>query len=99
MFSQLRVYTINKGELEEFVKVWTNKIYPLNLKLGMRVDGAWTIKESNQFVWVLRYDGPEDWKTKRDQYFDSSERKSFDPDPARYIARVEEWLLSPVKLN
>ncbi len=98
MISQLRTYTINKGKLDEFVKAWSEGVYQLRLKKGFRIDGAWTIKENSQFVWILSYDGPEDWQTKQDQYYDSPERKALNPDPAQYIASSEEWFISPVKI-
>ncbi len=98
MVSQLRTYTINKGKLDEFVKAWREGVYPLRLKKGFKIDGAWTIKESNQFVWILSYDGPEDWQAKQDQYYDSPERKTLSPDPAQHIARSAEWFISPVKI-
>ena len=71
MVSQLRIYTINKGKLDEFVEAWREGVYPLRLNQGFRIDGAWTIKENNQFVWILSYDGLGDWQTKQDQYYDS----------------------------
>ncbi len=98
MVSQLRIYIINKGKLDEFVKAWSEGVYQLRLKKGFRIDGAWTIKENNQFVWILSYDGPEDWQTKQDQYYDSPERKALNPDPAQYVGSSEEWFISPVKI-
>jgi hypothetical protein len=97
MISQLRLYTINKGKLDEFVNAWLKGVVPLRLKMGFTVDGAWTVKETNQFIWILSYDGPEDWQAKQDQYYNSPERKALDPDPAEYIARIEEFFISPVK--
>ena len=97
MVTQLRIYTINKGKLDEFVRLWCERVYPLRLKLGFKVDGAWTIKETNQFVWVLRYDGPEEWQTKKEEYYNSPERKALTPDPVQLIARIEQYFVTPVK--
>ena len=97
MTSQLRIYTINKGRLEEFVNAWKKGVVPLRLKHGFKIDGAWTVKENNQFIWILTYNGPEDWRTKQDAYYNSPERKALDPDPAQHIARVEEYFISSIK--
>jgi hypothetical protein len=79
------------------VREWVKGVYPLRLKQGFKIDGAWTIKENNQFVWILRYDGPDNWKAKQDAYYDSAERKALTPDPAQYITRAEEYFISPVE--
>jgi hypothetical protein len=96
MVTQLRIYTINKGKLDEFVKAWFKGVYPLRLKLGFKVDGAWTVKATNQFVWILRHDGPEDWQTKQEDYYNSPERKALTPDPVQLIARIEEFFITSV---
>lgn len=97
MVSQLRIYTVNKGKLDEFVKVWVKQVCPLRLKQGFKIDGAWAIKDNNQFVWILSYDGPEDWKAKQVAYYDSAERKAMSPDPSQYIARIEEYFITQVE--
>ncbi len=94
--SQLRMYTIKEGKLDEFVKAWGESIYPLRLQHGFKVDGAWVIKDDNKFVWILTYDGPGDWDAKNKAYHESPERKALNPDPAQLIAHIEAKLLTPV---
>ncbi len=50
---QLRRYTINKGRLDDFVDAWRRGVYPLRLKFGFTIDGAWVIQERNEFVWIM----------------------------------------------
>jgi hypothetical protein len=57
MVTELRVFTINKGRLDDFVRAWTAGVYPLRLKKGYRVEGAWVIRERNEFIWLLSHDG------------------------------------------
>ncbi len=93
--SQLRMYTINEGKLDEFVKGWSESIYPLRLQHGFKVDGAWMVKEENKFIWILTYDGPDDWEARNKVYYESPERKAINPDPAQHIAHVEtKFILS-----
>lgn len=99
MPSQLRIYTINKGKLDDFVSAWKKGVYPLRLKFGFRIDSAWVIRERNEFVWILTYEGPEAWATKEKAYYASVERAALDPDPAQYIAQAEHWFISPVPLG
>ncbi len=94
--TQLRVYTINKGKLGEFVKLWREGIRPIREKLGFKIEGAWTIPERNEFVWIMSYDDPEDWDIKDKTYFASPERAALNPDPALFIAKIDHWFLTPV---
>ncbi len=96
MASQLRIYTINRGKMDEFVKAWLAGVYPLRLRLGYTIPSAWVIKERNEFVWILSYDGPQDWQARESAYYGSPERAALNPDPAQFIAQAEHWFLSPV---
>lgn len=95
MATQLRVYTINRGKLDDFVRAWRAGVYPLRQKLGFRIDGAWVLKERNQFVWLMSYDGT-DWEAQDKAYYASPDRKALNPDPAQFIALAEQWFLSEV---
>lgn len=95
MATQLRVYTINRGKLDDFVRAWRAGVYPLRQKMGFRIDGAWVLKERNQFVWLMSYNGT-DWEAQDKAYYASPERKALNPDPAQFIALAEQWFLSEV---
>jgi hypothetical protein len=97
IMQQLRIYTIHRGKIDEFAGLWRQGIAPLREKVGFQVQGAWVIRETNQFVWLIGYDGPEEWAVIDQAYFDSPERKKMDPDPAQYIARVEQYFVEPVE--
>ena len=96
MPTQLRRYTINRGRLDDFAAAWRAGVYPLRQELGFRIEGAWTIGEHNEFVWILSYDGPLDWKDAEAAYYGSPQRAALDPDPAQWIARAEHWFLTSV---
>jgi hypothetical protein len=46
--------------MDDFVRAWRAGVHPLRLRHGYRIDGAWVIKERNEFVWLLSRDGG-DW--------------------------------------
>ncbi|GFE62845.1 NIPSNAP family protein [Geobacter sp. AOG2] len=96
MREQIRIYTINKGCLHQFVEEWRGKIRPLREKLGFRIIGAWAVEATNQFVWVQRYEGDKNWEEQDQAYFASDERRAMEPDPARLIARMEQYFAEPV---
>ena len=97
--SQLRIYTIQEGRMDEWIAGWRDGVVPLRRKHGFVVDGAWVARKENKFVWILSYDGTEGWDAKNRAYYDSADRKSLTPDPARLIVMAEEWMLSPVSTD
>ena len=94
---QLRDYRVKLGEMNEWLDEWRNKIYPLRLKLGFKVIGAWTKVEEDRFLWILSFDGPDGSFAEAERaYFDSSERKSINPDPVRHLASTSQVMIRGV---
>ena len=96
MTVQLRLYTINRGCLRQFAEEWKANVLPLRLEHGFRVPDAWIIEETNQFAWLIGYDGPESWAAKERAYYDSEKRKAMAPNPARLIARPEQYFVESI---
>jgi hypothetical protein len=92
---QLRIYTLNRGALEQFVTEWRTSIVPVRQQAGFEVLGGWSVPATNQFVWLLSYTGPGDWDSADRAYFDSPERRAMSPNPARLIARIEQYFVNP----
>lgn len=90
MSTQLQIYTINRGRLHQFADEWKAQVLPLRIKHGFKVHDAWTIEESNQFAWLISYDGDKSWESKEKAYYSSPEREAMNPNPARLIARTEQ---------
>ena len=55
MISQIRIYTINKGEMDNFLKHFKDDIKPLHEKIGIPIVGAWVNRPQNEFIWVRTY--------------------------------------------
>lgn len=94
--TQLRIYTINRGEMDVFVKGWREKIVPLRLKHGYTIDGAWVVEGENRFVWMVSYDGDESWDATERAYYNDPERLAVTPGPAVHIALMELRFINPV---
>ena len=93
---QLRLYTIDKGRLDDFAQAWHTGVYPLRRKLGYQIPFAAKIPATNQFIWLLTYDGADTWEHKEAAYYASPERKLLSPDPAQWIARPEQLMVVPI---
>ncbi|MGH2585131.1 MAG: NIPSNAP family containing protein [Dehalococcoidia bacterium] len=98
MVSQLRVYVINRDALDEFVQAWLAGVYPLRLRNGYRIPAAWVSRERNEFIWLLTYNGSENWAEKEASYYASAERAAVDPDPRQFIAQANHYFLESVPL-
>lgn len=55
MISQIRIYTINKGEMDNFIKHFKDDIVPLHEKIGVPIVGSWVNRPQNEFIWVRTY--------------------------------------------
>ena len=91
MTAQLRIYTINRGSLHLFAEEWKEKVLPLRIEHGFQIHGAWKIEETNQFVWLISWEGDESWESKESAYYSSVNRKDMEPNPARHISRQEQY--------
>lgn len=71
--------------MDVFLDAWLRGVCPLRRKFGFTLAGAWRVAGTNEFVWILAYDGPEGFAEADRRYYESDDRKRMDPDPARYI--------------
>ena len=95
MATQIRLYTINRGCLLQFVKEWAEKVLPLRTEQGFTIHSASMNHETNQFIWIISCED-EGWEEKEKAYYESANRTEMDPDPARLIARAEEYFVETV---
>ena len=96
MQDQLRIYTIKPGQMGVWLDEWERLIAPLRRRHGFEIVAAWTVDEGDQFIWILRYAGPQTWEAADAAYYASPERAAMQPDPARHIAKSEHWLMTLV---
>lgn len=89
MARELRLYTINRGQMDDFVRVWREGVVPLRRRAGFTIEGAWIVEATNQFAWVVSLPDSSDWEATVEAYSQSPERKNLDPDPVSFIARME----------
>lgn len=82
---QHRTYTIKEGLLREWVEQWQSQVAPLRREFGFEIHGAWVDHERNQFIVVLSYDGPESFRERNQQYWDSFVRLGTGGEPSLYL--------------
>lgn len=96
MQTQVRVYQLQPGQLDTFVREWRERIVPLRRRFGFEVLSAWASVEDDTFVWVLAHEGS--FAEADRAYYLSPERAALDPDPARLLVEPRTFLARPVPL-
>ena len=97
MIMQMRDYTVKPGCLDEYLTAWKERIYPLRLAHGFRIDGAWVAPDKNRFFWTLAYDGPEEFQAKNATY--DLVRNTFVPDPALLLEEERKLYVQALPLG
>lgn len=97
MALQLRIYDIKQGEMEEWLKLFHDKIVPMHSKFDMPVRAAWVAPERSQFVWMRELVGSGTAEEQEQRYRESDERAEVIGDePKRFIEQMEVRVVEPV---
>ena len=95
MTSQLRIYTINRGMMDEWVKLFTETIVPIQEKHGIKIEGMWVSEDSTQFIWIRSFTNSEDVKAKEAAFFGSPEWNAVMDHARSHIARTVVQTMEP----
>jgi NIPSNAP len=93
---QLRRYRVADGRLRDWLEEWGGRVRPLREAHGFKVLGAWAVEETDEFVWVIAYDGPGTFEEADAAYYASPERVALDPDPARHLVETQTDFVSEI---
>tara|TARA_B110000014_G_scaffold159338_1_gene112170 strand:+ start:32 stop:325 length:294 start_codon:yes stop_codon:yes gene_type:complete len=55
MYAHLRTYTLNKGMMDSWLKLFNEKLIPLLDESGIKVESTWVNEEKSQFIWIRSY--------------------------------------------
>ncbi|HJO34470.1 MAG TPA: NIPSNAP family protein [Anaerolineales bacterium] len=70
--AQLRTYTINKGQLEDWLDVFHSEVVPRMENAGMKVESTWVNQDRSQFIWIRSFgDSYNDVETKEAVFYSS----------------------------
>jgi hypothetical protein len=96
MVSQLRIYTVNRGMMDSWLKLFDEHIRPIHQKYGMPVECTWVNADRTEFIWVRSFASATDIPQKEAEYFATPERKALGDLPQRHIAKIEVRVIEPV---
>ena len=95
MTSQLRMYTINRGMIEDWLKLFTESLVPMQEKHGIKIDGMWVSDDGTQFIWIRSFTNPEDVKAKEAAWYGSPEWGAVMDHARSHIARIDVQTMEP----
>jgi hypothetical protein len=55
MIAQVRIYTINKNQMDAFLSHFRNETMPLHEQVGIPIVGTWVNRPQNEFIWVRTF--------------------------------------------
>ncbi len=96
MISQLRIYTINRGMMDSWLKLFEEHIRPIHQSLGIPVEATWVNADRTEFLWVRSFDSMEAIPQKEAEYVASGGRKALGDIPASHIAKMEVRVIEKV---
>jgi len=85
MTTELRLYTVNRGMMDEWLAAFNKYIMPTSNKFGIKIHFGFVNRPQNEFIWCRSYDGPE----VMDAYMKSPDRAAYADITGRCIAKTE----------
>ena len=55
MQAQIRIYTINKGEMDAFIEHFTQQTMPIHEQVGWNIISTFVNRPQNEFIWIRTY--------------------------------------------
>ena len=78
MVSQLRIYTINRGMMDSWLKLFEEKLRPGHEKYGIPIEATWVNGEKTEFIWVRSFDSLDDIPVKEKEYYSKRIRDEYE---------------------
>jgi quinol monooxygenase YgiN len=90
--TEVRIYTMKPGKLDDFVEIFRNDIMPTSATFGVRVHAAWRNDAANEFVWIRSYDD----EATLERYSNSPERAAYSPKSQECIDSMDVRVVESV---
>ena len=96
MRSQLRIYDIKPGTMEEFAAQVDELLMPIRLDHGFSRSGPWIVEETYQYAWIVHYDGEGSFEEADQRYYNDPRRDTLPFKPLDYITKLDVRMLTPI---
>ncbi len=93
MATEMRIYTMKPGKLDEFERLFIERIMPTSsAAFGIRIHAAWRHEEKNEFVWIRSYDD----NATLERSSNSRERAVYTPLAGSSVDTIDVRVVEPV---
>ncbi len=99
MISQLRTYVVNRGKMDEWLKIFYGRIVPIHDKYGIVVGDCWVTPDRSRFIWVRSFGSAEEIPVKEETFRNSPEWKAVSADALATLARFDVQVIEPVSAS
>jgi hypothetical protein len=89
VIAQVRIYTINKGEMDAFLQHFLGEVKPLHDKLGIQITSMLVNRPQNEFIWVRTYADEADRDAKSKAFQEAPERAAMGSRLGASVAKME----------
>ena len=87
MQAQIRIYTINRGQLDDFLKHFQEEVMPLHEKVGWPIVASWVNRPQNEFIWIRTYKDAADLEAKTKAF--QAKRAELNIQLGGHVAKME----------
>ena len=95
MVAQLRIYTINRGMMDSWFKLFHEHLKPNHEKYGIPINASWVSADRTEFIWVRSFNSMGEIQAKEAEYYSSPERVALGDLPQTHIAKTEVRIVEP----
>lgn len=78
MLSELRIVTINKGKMDDWVNLFRDRVVPLARRLDINITGAWMDEERERFIQIRSFADADDLAAKRARFVANPEWRAIE---------------------
>ena len=71
MLAQIRIYTINSGQMDAFLKQFKEEVLPLHETAKWPVVSYWVNRPQNEFIWIRTHADAADLEAKTKAFQDA----------------------------
>jgi hypothetical protein len=71
MHAQIRIYTINKGEMDAFIEHFTQQTMPIHEQVGWNIISTFVNRPQNEFIWIRTHEDEADRDAKAKAFQDA----------------------------
>lgn len=96
MLSELRIVTINKGKMDDWVDLFRDRVAPLASRLDINITGAWVDQERERFIQIRSFADADDMASKRARFVANSEWRAIERRVLDLTAQQDIVQLQPI---